>query len=149
MDFTRVKKTILNSTSSFLSHRIRNAVLYGVAIYIAITFVFGFLYHFYNALDFRSASGINTFHFLDYIYFSAVTFTTIGYGDIVPKAGVGLFLVLIESCLELIYFPVFGGYIALSVTEMDEFIFHQGLATKGKTWSTVLQLLNLFKLETM
>jgi hypothetical protein len=112
MDFTRVKKTILNSTSSFLSHRIRNAVLYGVAIYIAITFVFGFLYHFYNALDFRSASGINTFHFLDYIYFSAVTFTTIGYGDIVPKAGVGHFLVLIESCLELIYFPVFGGYIA-------------------------------------
>jgi hypothetical protein len=112
MNLRRIKKSILNNASSFLSHRIRNAVLYGVAIYITVTLVFGLLYYFSDSLDFRSASEFNTFHFLDYIYFSAVTFTTIGYGDIVPEAGAGHFLVLIESCLELIFFPVFGGYIA-------------------------------------
>jgi hypothetical protein len=108
----QLKKTILNTSSSFFSHRIRNAVLVGIAIYITVTIVFGLLYYFFDSLYFKSASESNTFHFLDYIYFSAVTFTTIGYGDIVPKAGAGHLLVFIESCLELTFFPVFGGYIA-------------------------------------
>ena len=112
MDLIRLKKTILNTASSILSHRILIAVLKGVAIYFVVTLVFGLLYYFFDSLDFKSASGFNTFHFLDYIYFSAVTFTTIGYGDIVPKAGAGHLIVFIESCFELTFFPVFGGYIA-------------------------------------
>jgi hypothetical protein len=112
MDLKRLKKAILNNISSFFSHRIRNAVLNGVAFYIVVTLLFGFFYYFFDSLDFRSASHFNTYHFLDYIYFSAVTFTTIGYGDIVPKAGIGHFIVFIESCIELTFFPVFGGYIA-------------------------------------
>jgi hypothetical protein len=112
MDLKQLKKTIQNTASSILSHRITIAVLKGIAIYFVITLVFGFLYYFFDSLDFKSASGFNTFHFLDYIYFSAVTFTTIGYGDIVPKAGAGHLIVFIESCFELTFFPVFGGYIA-------------------------------------
>jgi hypothetical protein len=95
-----------------MSHRIIKPVLKGVAIYIALTFVFGVLYYYFDSLDFKSASGNNSFHFLDYIYFSAITFTTIGYGDIFPKAGAGHLIVFIESCFELTFFPVFGGYIA-------------------------------------
>jgi hypothetical protein len=112
MDFTLIKKTFLNTVSSVFSHRITIAVLKGLEIYFAVTLVFGLLYYFYDSLDFRYSPGHNTFHFLDYIYFSAVTFTTIGYGDIVPKAGAGHLLVFIESCFELTFFPVFGGYIA-------------------------------------
>lgn len=112
MDLKQLKKTILNTASSIFSHRILIAVLKGVTIYFVVTLVFGVLYYFFDSLDFKSASGFNTFHFLDYIYFSAVTFTTIGYGDIVPKAGAGHLIVFIESILELTFFPVFGGYIA-------------------------------------
>jgi len=112
MDLIRIKKTILNTASSILSHRILIAVLKGIAIYFIVTLVFGLLYYFYDSLDFKFASGHNTFHFLDYIYFSAVTFTTIGYGDIIPKTGAGHLIVFIESCIELTFFPVFGGYIA-------------------------------------
>jgi len=112
MDLKRLRETIQNTASSILSHRILIAVLKGVAIYIVLTLVFGLLYYFFDSLDFKSTSGFNTFHFLDYIYFSAVTFTTIGYGDIVPKAGAGHLIVFIESCFELTFFPVFGGYIA-------------------------------------
>jgi hypothetical protein len=112
MDLLLLKKTIQNITSSIWSHRIIKAVLKGVAIYISLSFVFGLLYYFFDSLDFKSTTGSNTVRFLDYIYFSAVTFTTIGYGDIVPKAGAGQVIVLIESCFELIFFPVFGGFIA-------------------------------------
>ena len=112
MEIIRIKKAVLSSFSSFFSHRIRNAVLNGVVFYIAITLVFGILYYFFDSLDFRSASKYSNFHFLDYIYFSAVTFTTIGYGEIVPKAGMGHLIVFLESCIELTFFPVFGGYIA-------------------------------------
>jgi hypothetical protein len=112
MNLKQLRKTIKNNVSSILTHRIMSVVLKGVAIYIVVTLVFGVLYYFFDSLDFRSASGFNTFRFLDYIYFSAVTFTTIGYGDIVPQAGAGHLLVFIESCCELTFFPVFGGYIA-------------------------------------
>jgi hypothetical protein len=112
MEYKQLKKTFQNTASSVLSHRITIAVLKGIVIYFVITLVFGLIYYFFDSLDFRSASGFNAFHFFDCIYFSAVTFTTIGYGDIVPKAGAGHLIVLIESCFELTFFPVFGGYIA-------------------------------------
>jgi hypothetical protein len=112
MHLKQLNKAILNSASSLFSHRITVTVLKGLLIYFIITSVFGLAYYYYDSLDFRSASGHNTLHFLDYIYFSAVTFTTIGYGDIVPIAGAGHLIVFIESCFELTFFPVFGGYIA-------------------------------------
>jgi hypothetical protein len=107
-----LSKKIQNLASSFWSHRILNAVLIGVAIYIAITLVFGLLYFLFGSLDFKSTAGGKTISFLDYIYFSAVTFTTIGYGDIVPKDGVGQVIIFIESCFELTFIPVFGGFLA-------------------------------------
>ena len=112
MDLKLLKKTIQKIASSIWADRIMNAVLKGVTIYISLSFGFGLLYYFFDSLDFKSTAGSNTVHFLDYIYFSAVTFSTIGYGDIVPKAGAGQVIVLIESCFELIFFPVFGGFIA-------------------------------------
>jgi hypothetical protein len=112
MKFKPITKTIQNLASYFRSHRILNAVLIGVAIYLAITSVFGLVYFLFGSLDFKSAAGGNAIHFLDYIYFSAVTFTTIGYGDIIPKAGAGQVIVFIESCFELTFIPVFGGFLA-------------------------------------
>ena len=112
MDLRLLKNATQNIASSIWSHRILNAVFKGAAIYISLTLVFGLLYFLFDSLDFKSAVGFKTVNFLDYIYFSAVTFTTIGYGDILPKAGAGQVIVFIESCLELIFIPVFGGYIA-------------------------------------
>jgi hypothetical protein len=83
-----------------------------VAMYVILSLIFGLLYFLFDSLDFKTASGSSTAHFLDYLYFSAVTFTTIGYGDIIPKAGAGQIIVLIESCFELALISVFGGYLA-------------------------------------
>jgi hypothetical protein len=112
MDLRQLKKSFQNLASTFWSHRIVNAVLKGVAIYVALTIAFGLLYFLFDSLDFKSSLGNKTARLLDYIYFSAVTFTTIGYGDILPKTGAGQVLVFVESCFELTFIPVFGGYIA-------------------------------------
>jgi hypothetical protein len=112
MTLDPINKIIQKLASSVWEDRIMNAVLKGLAIYISLSFVFGLFYYFFDSLDFKPASGSDTPGFLDYLYFSAVTFTTIGYGDIVPKAGAGQVIVLIESCFEMIFFPVFGGFIA-------------------------------------
>ena len=112
MDSNLLTKTIRNLPSTIWNHRIVNGILKGVAIYLALTFVFGVLYFLFDSLDFKSVPGNKTIRFLDYIYFSAVTFTTIGYGDIIPKAGTGQIIVFIESCFELTFISVFGGFIA-------------------------------------
>jgi Ion channel len=112
MGLIQLKKSIQEIAPSVWSDRIINAVLKGVAVYISVSLIFGFLYYLFDSLEFKSSTGSETGRFLDYIYFSAVTFTTIGYGDIVPKAGAGQIMVLIESCFELVFFPVFGGFIA-------------------------------------
>lgn len=112
MSLIQLNKTFQKIYSIVWSDRIINAVLKGIAIYISVSLVFGLLYYLFDSLNFKPTGGSGTVSFLDYIYFSAVTFTTIGYGDIVPKAGAGQVIVLIESCFELVFFPVFGGYIA-------------------------------------
>jgi hypothetical protein len=112
MEFRVLSKSIQNISSSLWSNRILSAVMKGVTIYLLFTIVFGILYFLSDSLDFKSATGDEPVRFLDYIYFSAVTFTTIGYGDIVPKAGAGQLIVFIESCFELSFIPVFGGFLA-------------------------------------
>ncbi|MGC1391170.1 MAG: potassium channel family protein [Bacteroidales bacterium] len=112
MNFKLHSKTIQKIASFIESNRIVNAVLKGVAIYIAITLVFGLLYFLFDSLDFKSTVEGKTIRIFDYFYFSAVTFTTIGYGDFVPKDIAGQIIVFIESCFELTFIPVFGGYLA-------------------------------------
>jgi hypothetical protein len=112
MNPRKLKDTIRNSASVFFSHRIINAVLRGVAVYFALTIVFGVIYYLTDSVAFKTTPASATVHLFDYIYFSAITFTTIGYGDIIPRDGLGQVIVFIESCLELIFIPVFGGFIA-------------------------------------
>jgi len=107
-----LRATLQNLHSTIWSHRILNAIMKGIVIYLAITFAFGIVYYFSDSLEFKTIPGSKTAKFLDYIYFSVITFTTIGYGDILPKAGTGQIIVFIEACLELTFISVFGGYIA-------------------------------------
>ncbi|UOM35891.1 potassium channel family protein [Acuticoccus sp. I52.16.1] len=47
-------------------------------------------------------------HWMEYVYFSATTFTTLGYGDFVPCPGVRLFTSL-EALFGLLYGPLLVG----------------------------------------
>lgn len=62
-----------------------NRVIFSSAIIICI---YSIIYHSLNAIT-SSYSYLNGYSFWDYIYYSIVTFTTLGYGDLVPKANIG------------------------------------------------------------
>lgn len=53
----------------------------------AIIFIYSLIYYNLNAIADARASKV--FSFWDYVYYSIVTFTTLGYGDMVPKANTG------------------------------------------------------------
>lgn len=69
--------------------------------------VFGFLYAIPGT---TSADG-----FLNNRYFSAVTFTTLGYGDIHPVSGLGCGLVVVEVMLGFVMLGLLGGIVSRRV----------------------------------
>lgn len=48
-------------------------------------FTFAFLYSYFNTVESSLAIGY-VMNWSDYLYYSAITFTTVGYGDFIPKA---------------------------------------------------------------
>lgn len=62
-----------------------NRVIFSSA---TIIFIYSVIYYYLNAVA-TSYSSIRNNFFWDYIYYSMVTFTTLGYGDLVPKANIG------------------------------------------------------------
>ncbi|MCP4148818.1 MAG: two pore domain potassium channel family protein [bacterium] len=75
---------------------------------------FAFIYFSFNVIEFSSPKplkphvqphkvqgevAVRSPDFQDALYFSVVTFTTLGYGDIVPCRGIGRFLVILEVLL--------------------------------------------------
>lgn len=105
------QKGIRKIVTKLRSHRIRPVLMKGVAIYLSLTLIFGFLYWVTGGLIFNPARG-RVPGIFDSIYFSCITFMTIGYGDIIPNAFAGHLIVFIESWFALLFIPVFGGFLA-------------------------------------
>jgi len=55
---------------------------------LAILFIYSAIYYYLDTLVIRFPS-MQKYLFWDYVYYSIVTFTTLGYGDVVPKAVIG------------------------------------------------------------
>jgi len=96
----------------FRDNRIRNTVIRGIAGYLIIVLFFGILFYVFGSLSVNSAVPLKKLSFFDYLYFSLVTFSTIGYGEIIPTGLSGKIIIMFESCIGLAYTPFFGGYLA-------------------------------------
>jgi hypothetical protein len=92
--------------------RIRNTLIWGITGYLVIVFIFGILFYFTGSLTANTFSDEKQLNFFDYLYFSLVTFSTIGYGEIIATGISGKVLIVFESCIALAYTPFFGGYLA-------------------------------------
>jgi len=96
----------------YRNKRIRNTLITGIAIYLVIVFFFGIIFFLFNSLSINTSLPSKQLGFFDYLYFSLVTFSTIGYGEIIPTGSPGKIIIVIESCIGLAYTPFFGGYLA-------------------------------------
>ena len=85
-------------------------VLKGLLIYSALTLMWGILNYKLETLKFSTGNGIP--NFWENLYFSCVTFGTIGYGDIIPKGFGGQLLTILQSMTSIIYVGIFSGYMA-------------------------------------
>ncbi len=86
--------------------------LIGTLIISFIVFVFAFLYK-----DTNSIEGNFNLAYLDYYYYSAVTYFTVGYGDIVPIKGnkIGEILFICECFFSLITNSIFIGVLTYNL----------------------------------
>jgi hypothetical protein len=96
----------------FKDNRIRNTVIRGITGYLIAVFIFGILFYLTDSLSVNTNNPVHQLRFFDYLYFSLVTFSTIGYGEIIPTQLAGKIIIVIESCIGLAYTPFFGGYLA-------------------------------------
>jgi len=96
----------------FKNKRIRNTLIRGITFYLIIVFIFGIFYYLSDSLSTNTNDPTKQLGFFDYLYFSLVTFSTIGYGEIIPIGATGKVIIVIESCIGLAYTPFFGGYLA-------------------------------------
>jgi inward rectifier potassium channel len=105
-------KFIKRAIRYFKDNRIRNTVIRGIAGYLIIVVFFGLLFYVFNSLSINTMNESKHLQLFDYLYFSLVTFSTIGYGEIIPTGIAGKVIITIESCIGLAYTPFFGGYLA-------------------------------------
>ena len=89
-----------------------------LSVHIFEIWIFGFCYYLSEvAMGGDAMTGPRTEGFLEYIYFSAVTYTTIGYGDLLPLGPVR-FVAAVEALSGLL---MIGWSASLTYLEMQRF----------------------------
>ena len=94
----RFGKAVLYSLWNLTSGYGENLFRWGASCGTALA-AFSFLYFYFEAISPVSSK-------IDYVYFSVITFTSLGYGDIHPEGTVGKILASTEITLGLIMFGV-------------------------------------------
>lgn len=76
--------------------------------FVIIGVIFSGVYGCYSAIGLSSGEALKS---IDYVYFSFVTLTTLGYGEILPTTITGKYVVILKSIVGIFYMGV-----ALSIT---------------------------------
>jgi voltage-gated potassium channel Kch len=85
---------------------INGYLLIGFIFSVLVTFVMIFNPQAYNFPDINSPNYYEVSHISDYLYYAFVTFTTLGYGDIVPQIPVARSLAILTSITGQIYIAI-------------------------------------------
>lgn len=92
-------------------------VIAALCAYIQVAFAFAFAY---GAMDGVTEAGVLSGRggdrFFDYVYFSFVTITTVGYGDITATGDLARALAIVETLLGQIFLVVLVAYLVGTLT---------------------------------
>jgi voltage-gated potassium channel len=93
--------------STFRAKIINRNVIHGaIVVYLLIGFIWSFIYSLIECLlpgSFTHIGGHLIFGHRPFVYFSFVTLTTLGYGDITPKVPLAQSLAILEAVIGQIY----------------------------------------------
>jgi hypothetical protein len=91
----------------FKATRVDVEILSGaMAVYLLIAVNFAFLFHLMEGLEPGSFDVSDRQNFDSFLYFSLVTFTTLGYGDITPVTKLARIWAALESVIGVLYATV-------------------------------------------
>ncbi|MEI7726906.1 MAG: potassium channel family protein [Bacteroidota bacterium] len=106
-----------------------------ISLGVYMVFIFGFAWIYYNTGSIEMtpystpynhpgiSSGINTINFEKAVYFSIVSFHTIGFGDIHPITQLGRQIVMIQSTISLFFTSIFSGFLVYFVIKRPQDVF--------------------------
>ncbi len=106
----------------FIETSTSNRILGSLCIYMLLGMFFAFLYAGLDlmrpdAIDFRGAEASDLGSFGDYLYFSYVTLTTTGFGDIVPVRPLARLLAYLETVVGSMFLVVVvASFVAIHVS---------------------------------
>lgn len=100
-------------------------LLIALIIYAIIIVTFAWFYYSTSGIGFYQAAirSYNNINLQKAIYFSVVSFHTIGYGDIYPVSNQGRMILMIQSFVSLFYTSVFSGLLVYFILKRHTDIF--------------------------
>jgi hypothetical protein len=122
-------------------------LLAAVAIYMVIILVFGYAYYSTGSIGFFRATTrtMEQIDFMKALYFSVVSFHTIGYGDIYPISQQGRMILMTQSFVSLFYTSVFAGMLVYFIIKRHADIFTTRfiyIRTRKDKWHLSIRLGN-------
>jgi hypothetical protein len=95
-------------------------ILDTISLYLIIGFIWAYIYQFIRLLDDSAFRGNleSNIQFSDFIYYSFVTLTTLGYGDIAPHTPLAKTMAVTEAIIGQFYVAVVVTYLLTLFIEM-------------------------------
>ncbi len=106
-----VQAIVYSARQVFLAGTVNlNKIVGAVCIFLLLAVLWAMLYQFLEVMTHRSFSGIASdpghLHFHRFVYFSLVTLTTLGYGDIAPATPLAGILATLEAVVGVFYIAI-------------------------------------------
>ena len=108
-------------------------ILISLGVYFAVIFGFAWIYYITGSIEMTpystayshpgTAPEAGRINFEKAVYFSIVSFHTIGFGDIHPYTQVGRQIVMIQSTLSLFFTAIFSGFLVYFVIKRPQDVF--------------------------
>ncbi len=89
-----------------------------IILFVVITFIFALLYYNNNNPQIAYSNDPNTIKLSDCLYFSSITFSSVGYGEIYPTQFWGRLFASIEGYLGIVYTVLFSGFLIHAIFDI-------------------------------
>lgn len=93
------------------SNKNNNTMIFYGTLYIGLIFLFGFIYFWIGKGNFKLPTD-EDYNFITFMYFSSVTMTTLGYGDILPITSLSRGLASLQTILGVVVIGFFLNSVA-------------------------------------